>query len=121
MQINQNKGDFKMVKDLINRLNKYCAENAICDMEEDEFTEEFDEELESINFHYICSVDYDEHRWYRLSQNVYGVCIDGKNYYIGVWEVDRLYSEAMTVYDCDHQLFFFEMEEYTTASYRVKE
>ena len=107
-----------MVKDLIDRLNNYCFENNVYNIED--VVDEFDEELKNVNFKYICSVDYDEHRWYTLSKDVYSVYINGVNYYIGVWNVNTLKSESMTIEDCMNKIRFFEMEEYTTVSYREK-
>lgn len=107
------------INELINKLNDYCKNNDICDierMDKDIYTE-----LKSLDFNFVQAVEYDEHRWYVLALNVYSVTIQGIKYYIGVWEVDTLKSERMSVSDCDCQLEFFEMEQYTTVSYRAKE
>ena len=107
--------------ELLEKLNKYCAKNDVYDL--DYLSKELDNELNELkqyNFHYVATVDTDEHRWYVLAENVYEVCIDGIKYYIGVWEVETLKSEAMSVSDCGVKLRFYEMEEYTTVSYRRK-
>lgn len=104
--------------ELLEKLNKYFAENNIYSL--DDLDEELYNELEKYNFCYVTTVDTDEHRWYILDENVYEVCIDGIKYYIGVWEVETLKSEAMSVSDCGVKLRFYEMEEYTTVSYRRK-
>lgn len=108
-----------MVNELIEKLNKYCSENDIYDL--DDLSEELNAELEQVKFHYVGTVDRDEHRWYVLAENVYSVYMDGENYYIGVWEVETLKSEYMSVSDCMCEIEFYEMEEYTTVSYRIKE
>lgn len=107
------------IKEFVEKINAYCKEHGIyevCDLE----NEDIYEDLQALNFHFITSVDSDEHRWYVLADNVYGVTIDGKDYYIGTWEVETLKSECMTVADCDCVLEFVEMEQYTTVSYRCK-
>lgn len=106
------------ISELINKLNTYCKENNVYRV--DDFDEQIYEELESLGFKYIDSVDSDEHRWYVLGENVYEVSIDNRTYYIGTWEVETLKSESMSVSDCGCQLEFFEMEQYTTVSYREK-
>lgn len=100
--------------ELLEKLNK-CGIYSLDDLDE-----ELDNELEKYNFRYVATVDTDEHRWYVRGENVYEVCIDGIKYYIGVWEVETLKSEEMTVSDCGIKLEFYEMEEYTTVSYRRK-
>lgn len=104
---------------LINKLNTYCKDNQIYCL--DDFNEEMCEELERLKFKYVTSVDRDEHRWYVLCNSVYEVSIDNETYYIGVWEVETIKSECMSVSDCEHLLKFFEMEQYTTVSYREKD
>lgn len=106
------------IHELINKLNTYCADNDICSIED--FGEDLYNELKQLQFHYIASADRDEHRWYILCNNVYEVLIGNKTYYIGTWEVETLKSESMSVSDCGHRLEFFEMEQYTTVSYRAK-
>lgn len=113
------KGNINMtIQELINKLNTYCKDNDIYSM--DDCDEEICDELKSLNFKYVASVDRDEHRWYILSENVYEVSIGNKTYYIGTWEVETLKSECMSVSDCGCRLNFFEMEQYTTVSYRRK-
>lgn len=108
-----------MVKELIEKLNKYFTENDVYSL--DEVNQELEEELKKVGLKCIAKLDRDEHRWYTLSENVYRVHINGKNYYIGVWEVETIKSEMMDLEDCGVQLEFFEMEKYTTISYRRKE
>ena len=69
---------------------------------------------------YVSCVGSDEHRWYVLGENVYKVTLDDKDYYVGVWEVETLKSEIMDISDCGNILKFYEMEQYTTVSYREK-
>ena len=107
-----------MIKDLIKRLNKYCSENNVYSL--DNLSLKLWNELERYKLEYIATVNTDEHRWHILAENVYRMCVDGTNYYLGVWEVETLKSEGMSISDCGHQLIFFEMEEYTTVSYRRK-
>lgn len=106
-------------KELIEKLNKYCSENEIYDLED--IGGQMQQELDNVDFHYVTTVDRDEHRWYVLAENVYAVFIEGKNYYMGVWEVETLKSERMSISDCMCDIEFYEMEEYTTVSYRRKE
>lgn len=102
----------KKISELLEKLNR-CGIYHL-----DDLSEKLYNELEQYNFRYVATVDTDEHRWYVLAENVYEVCIDGIKYYIGVWEVDILKSEAMTTSDCGVKLKFYEMEECTTVSYR---
>lgn len=106
------------IKELIEKLNRYCTETKVYDL--DDIGGDMWDELQKFDFRKITAVDSDEHRWYVLSLNVYGVTIDGSEFYMGVWEVETLKSECMSVSDCENMLKFFEMEEYTTVSYRPK-
>lgn len=106
------------IQELIDKLNTYCKDNDIYSL--DDFDEEMDDELKNFKFEYITSVDRDEHRWYVLCNSVYKVSIDNNTYYIGTWEVETIKSECMSVSDCGCRLKFFEMEQYTTVSYRKK-
>ena len=58
----------------------------------------------------------DKHRWYETSVSVYALA-DG---ILGVRSVSGLFSEQMTVDDVFWSLKFFEMEEITTTSYKLK-
>lgn len=107
------------INELINKLNDYCKNYDICDI--DNISKELYDELESLDFDFVQAVEYDEHRWYVLALNVYSVTIDGIKYYIGVWEVETIKSECMSISDCECKLKFFEMEQFTTVSYRIKE
>lgn len=107
-----------MIQGLIERLNNYCAENNVACM--DDLSLELLSELGQYKLDYVTTVDVEENRWYALAEKVYRVCIDGKTYYLGVWEVAMLKSEAIMVSDCGHVMKFYEMEEYTTVSYRRK-
>lgn len=64
----------------------------------------------------VYSGDVDKHRWYETSVEVYKV--DGV--LIGVCAVTDCFSEQSEVQDMFHTLRFFEMEEYTTISYKKK-
>lgn len=108
-----------MLNELIEKLNKYCSENNIYDI--DDMSDEIWDELEQAKFQHVATVDHDEHRWYVLAENVYSVLIGGEKHYIGVWEVDTLKSECMSVEDCMCEIEFYEMEQFTTVSYRRKE
>lgn len=107
-----------MIQGLIERLNNYCAENKVGRVNDLDL--ELSSELGQYKLDYVKTVDTDEHRWYVLAENVYRLCVDGKTYYLGTWEVETLKSEAMRVSDCGHVMKFYEMEEYTTVSYRRK-
>lgn len=107
------------VQELIDMLNTYCIKNSICSVSEELYVE-MEDLLKSINFEYVASVDHDEHRCYVLSEDVYKISIDGRTYYIGTWEVATLKSKSISVSDCRYYIEFFEMEPYTTVSYRRK-
>lgn len=107
-----------MLNKLIEKLNKYCSENEIYDI--DDLSKKLWDELKEVGFKYVTTVDRDEHRWYVLAENVYSVIIDGEKHYLGVWEVDTLKSECMSVSDCECEIKFYEMEQFTTVSYRRK-
>lgn len=106
------------ITELIEKLNNHCKEEYIyntgC------IGEELWNELKGYGFKYISTVDTYEHRWYVLAENVYSLEIDNVKYYLGVWEIRTLKSEGMSVEDCCNIIEFFEMEEYTTVSYRAK-
>ncbi len=106
------------IQELISKLNEYCKNNNIFDL--DCIDGEMAEELEKLKFEYVTSVARDEHRWYVLCNSVYKVSIDDQTYYIGTWEVETIKSECMSVSDCGSILKFFEMEQYSTVSYRRK-
>ena len=61
-------------------------------------------------------LEIDRHRWYSTCVNVYA-CEDG---YVGIWGVNKLYSEMMTFSDCDCHCEAFEYEEVTTITYKPK-
>lgn len=107
-----------MLNKLIEKLNKYCSENEIYDI--DDLSKKLWDELKDVGFKYVTTVDRYEHRWYVLAENVYSVIIDGEKHYLGVWEVDTLKSECMSVSDCECEIEFYEMEQFTTVSYRRK-
>lgn len=107
------------IKNLIEMLNNVCEENQIYDI--DFLPEEIYEQLKEYDFKLVATLDRDEYRWHVLANNVYSVCIDGTMYFIGVWEVETLKSESMSISDCENILNFCEMEEFTTVSYRVKD
>lgn len=107
-----------MLNELIEKLNKYCSENEIYDI--DDLSKKLWDELKEVGFKYVTTVDRYEHRWYVLAENVYSVIIDGEKHYLGVWEVDTLKSECMSVSDCECEIEFYEMEQFTTVSYRRK-
>lgn len=107
-----------LIEELIEKLNHYCAENKVYDVED--ISGDMWDELRQINFHSITTVDSDEHRWYVLGLGVYSVTIGGADFYIGTWEVETIKSEYMTVSDCGNLIKFFEMEQYTSVSYRRK-
>ena len=107
-----------MIQELIELLNNYCTENKIGRV--NDLDVEPSSELWKYELDYVKTVDTDEHRWYVLAEKVYRVCIDGKTYHLGTWEVETLKSEAMSVSDCGCVMKFYEMEEYTTVSYRRK-
>lgn len=107
-----------MLNELIEKLNKYCSENEIYDI--DDMSKELRDELKAVGFEYVTTVDRDEHRWYVLAENVYSVIVDGEKHYLGVMEVETLKSECMSVSDCECEIKFYEMEQYTTVSYRRK-
>lgn len=108
------------ITEFIEKLNRYCYENDVYSVDDFSYDDELDDKLCSLRFSQVATVDTDEHRWYVLALNVYSVTIDGVKYFVGVWEVETLKSERMSVSDCENQLVFFEMEEYTTVSYRRK-
>lgn len=106
------------IQELIEDLNAYCKANDIYCI--DDLGEELYQMLKNHRFKFVTTLGRDEHRWYVLDENVYELSIDGKTYYLGVWEVETIKSECMTVRDCECVLSFCEMEKYTTVSYRVK-
>lgn len=106
------------VNELIEKLNRYCAENEVYDVED--IGGDMWEELKRLNFQSVTTVDSDEHRWYVLGLGVYSVTIDGAEFYIGTWEVETVKSERMSVSDCENLIKFFEMEKYATVSYHRK-
>ena len=61
-------------------------------------------------------LDFDEHRWYIISTNVYK-CEDG---FIGVRGVSSLRSEMMDYSDCDESVDIFECIEKQTVTYIKK-
>lgn len=105
------------IHELIEKLNACCKENNI-------YTVAVDNEIWNIlnkfKFDYVASVDREEHRWYVLALRVFKVVLDNETYYIGTWEAETLKNECMSISDCEHLLEFFEMEQYTTVSYRAK-
>lgn len=106
------------IEEYINKLNKYCAEHDICDIEDTYEYPELNELVDKLE--YIESIERDEHRWYVLALNAYKVSLDGADYFVGVWEVETLKSECMSVNDCGIKLDFFEMKEVITTTYRKK-
>lgn len=61
-------------------------------------------------------LELDRHRWYSTCVNVYA-CEDG---YVGIRGVNQLYSEMMTLSDCDCPCKASEYEEVTTITYKPK-
>ena len=106
------------IGEFIDVMNQYLHNEEVYSL--DDVSIEIDNLLKDVNFKFITSVDSDEHRWYVLEKNVYSVEINADEYYVGVWEVETIKSEAMTVEDCEHELTFVEMEKYPTYSYRDK-
>lgn len=106
------------IGEFIDVMNQYLHNEEIYSL--DDVSSEINNILEDVNFKFITYVDYDEHRWYVLTKNVYSVKINDDEYYVGVWEVETIKSEAMTVDDCEHEITFVEMEKYPTYSYRDK-
>ena len=106
------------INELIAKMNQCVSENDNYNLED--ILYELYDELEPLHFTYVTTINRNEYRWYILAENVYSVSIDGKKYYIGVWEVETLKSESMSVSDCECKLYFYEMEEYTTVSYQRK-
>ena len=62
-------------------------------------------------------IDIDTHRWYETSTTV--IKIYGK--FLGIDHIAQVFSESMGFGDCGVNINFFEMEEFTTVSYRKKE
>lgn len=61
-------------------------------------------------------LEIDRHRWYSTCVNVYA-CEDG---YVGVWGVNKLYSEMTPFSDCYCRCEASEYEEVTTITYKPK-
>lgn len=106
------------IDEFIDVMNQYLHSEEIYSL--DDVSSEINNLLEDVNFKFVTSVDYDEHRWYVLIKNVYSVEIYADEYYVGVWEAEILKSEVMAVEDCEYELTFVEMEKYPTYSYRDK-
>lgn len=62
------------------------------------------------------NIDVDTHRWYETSIEV----LKFKEGLLGVRCITNMFSESQDYEDCYHHLQFFEMEEFTTISYRAK-
>lgn len=107
-----------MIKEMIKWLNEYCSENSV--FYADDIGGELRDKLEEYNFKFVDTVERDEHRWYILAMNVYRLDINELAYFIGCWELETVMSEDMNVNDVGCIVKFFEMEPYTTISYRVK-
>lgn len=106
------------IGEFIDVMNRYLHNEEVYSL--DNVSTEINNLLEDVNFSFIQSMNFNEHRWYVLTKNVYSVEINGFEYYVGVWEIETIKSEAMTVRDCEHELTFVEMEKYPTYSYRDK-
>lgn len=106
------------IDEFIDVMNQHLHNEEIYSL--DDVSSEINNLLEDVNFKFVTFVDSDEHRWYVLTKNVYSVEINGFEYYVGVWEVETIKNEVMTVEDCEHELTFVEMEKYPTYSYRDK-
>ncbi len=100
------------IKEFIEKLNNYCEEEYIYDIDDiDNFM---------VQLRYVDTLQRDEHRWYVLAENVYKVELNEQEYFLGVWEVETVKSEAMSVSDCDVILEFYEMERFSTVTYSYK-
>lgn len=69
------------------------------------------------NFQKIAyNLDVDTHRWYETSTTVIKLP-DGL---MGINYITNMFSESQDYEDCYHTIEFFEMEEFSTVSYRAK-
>jgi len=102
------------MKEIIEKLNNENIKQHSYDWEED-LPEEFLQYFE--NAECVDSELYvDKHRWYETSTSVYKI----EDKFIGVDAVTDVFSEQMGYSDCYHTLYFFEMEEFITTSYKIK-
>lgn len=62
------------------------------------------------------NIDVDTHRWYETSIEV----LKFEEGLLGVRYITNMFSESQDYEDCYHHLQFFEMEEFTTITYRAK-
>lgn len=103
------------MKELIEKLNALQIEQ--CSYE---WTEDLPEDIYNKYFADIDAEDLelyvDKHRWYETSVSVYKIGDE----FLGVESVTDVFSEQMGYSDCGHTLNFFEMEEFSTVSYKVK-
>lgn len=106
------------IGEFIDIMNQYLHNEEVYNL--NNVSSEINNLLEDVNFSFIQSMNFNEHRWYVLTRNVYSVEINANEYYVGVWEVEILKNESMTVEDCEHEFTFVEMEKYPTYSYRDK-
>ena len=95
----------------LNELNIEQTSEFIESIPEEVYTDCFEnaKELKS-------GIDIDKHRWYETSITVY----DTKYGKIAVKEVSNTFSEEMGIGDCSHTLEFFEVEEVTVITYKIK-
>jgi hypothetical protein len=61
-------------------------------------------------------LDIDKHRWYETGISVW----ETEKGLLGIRSVTNIYSENSSVEDMYWELMFFEMEEFTTVSYKIK-
>lgn len=100
------------IKEFIEKLNKYCEEEYIYDID--------DIDNCMVSLAYVDTIQRDEHRWYVLAENVYKIILDEEEYFLGVWEVETIKSQEMGLRDCDNLLKFYEMEQYSKVSYAYR-
>lgn len=103
------------MKELVKKLNGLKIEQHSYEWEEDlpdDIYEEYFSNIDALD----SELDVDKHRWYETSVSVYKIGDE----FLGVRSVTDVFSEQMGYRDCGHTLDFFEMEEFSTVSYRVK-
>jgi hypothetical protein len=104
------------MKELIQELNNLNIVQTSCDWEENIPEEIYLKFFENKSTEVCNELDVGKHRWYETSTTVIAV----NNGFLGINLVTDVFSENMDISDCGEEISFFEMEEFTTTSYRVK-
>lgn len=105
------------MKEIIDYLNSLKIRQTSLDVEEDNIPEDVYEKYFSNASCVASELDIDKHRWYETGITVWEI----PQGLFGMRVITNLYSEQSEVGDIFWTIKFFEMEEYTTVSYKIKQ